>query len=150
MVRANLLRALFYCVFDVQIALAVLLLITIGTGLANVVATVVDSFFYNHEYLGSVYTACKDYIEEMMDEQEESSNGGISPEVQACTTIIKGLQDFIGQGKHEEMKYMKLLAAKEAFKFYCAMISKVLELEIIDRKQAKRRITKFYNECGLD
>ena len=41
-------------------------------------------------------------------------------------------------------------AAKEAFKFYCAMISKVTEFEIIDRKQAKRRITKFYNECGLE
>ena len=60
------------------------------------------------------------------------------------------VQDFIGQGKHEELRYMKLLAAQEAFKFYCAMISKVTEFEIIDRKQAKRRITKFYNECGLE
>ena len=111
----------------------------------------IDKYFdmYNHEYLGSVYTACKEYIEEMMDE-EESSSSNISPEDQACTTIIKGLQDFIGQGKHEELRYMKLLAAKEAFKFYCAMISKMTEFEIIDRKQAKRRITKFYNECGLE
>jgi ribosomal protein S20 len=111
----------------------------------------IDKYFdmYNHEYLGSVYTACKEYIEEMMDD-EDSATASISTEVQACTTIIKGLQDFIGQGKHEEMRYMKLLAAKEAFKFYCAMISKVLEMDLIDKKQAKRRITKFYNECGLE
>ena len=111
----------------------------------------IDKYFdmYNHEYLGSVYTACKEYIEEMMDD-EDSATASISTEVQACTTIIKGLQDFIGQGKHEEMRYMKLLAAKEAFKFYCAMISKVLEMDLIDKKQAKRRITKFYNECDLE
>ena len=111
----------------------------------------IDKYFdmYNHEYLGSVYTACKEYIEEMMDD-EDSATASISAEVQACTTIIKGLQDFIGQGKHEEMRYMKLLAAKEAFKFYCAMISKVLEMDLIDKKQAKRRITKFYNECDLE
>lgn len=111
----------------------------------------IDKYFdmYNHEYIGSVYSACKEYIEEMMDE-DDSSKSAISAEVQACTTIIKGLQDFIGQGKHEEMRYMKLLAAKEAFKMYCGMISKVTELEIIDRKQAKRRITKFYNECGIE
>ena len=111
----------------------------------------IDRYFdmYNHEYLGSVYTACKEYIEEMMDD-EDSATASISTEVQACTTIIKGLQDFIGQGKHEEMRYMKLLAAKEAFKFYCAMISKVLEMDLIDKKQAKRRITKFYNECDLE
>ena len=31
----------------------------------------IDKYFdmYNHEYLGSVYTACKEYIEEMMDEE---------------------------------------------------------------------------------
>ena len=111
----------------------------------------IDKYFdmYNHEYLGSVYTACKEYIEEMMDD-EDSATASIGTEVQACTTIIKGLQDFIGQGKHEEMRYMKLLAAKEAFKFYCAMISKVLEMDLIDKKQAKRRITKFYNECDLE
>ena len=111
----------------------------------------IDKYFdmYNHEYLGSVYTACKEYIEEMMDD-DDATTSSISTEVQACTTIIKGLQDFIGQGKHEELRYMKLLAANEAFKFYCAMISKVLEMNLIDKKQAKRRITKFYNECGLE
>ena len=112
-----------------------------------------DKYFdsYNHEYLESVYTACKDYLEEMLDDQDDNTAKQVtSPEVQAVTTIIKGLQDYIGQGKHEEMRYERLLAARQAFTLYCAMISKVLEYDIIDKKQAKRRITKLYKECGLD
>ncbi len=113
-----------------------------------------DKYFdmYNHEYLTSVYNACKNYLNDLFDEQDqdEDANHVVSAEVQTVTTIIKGLQDYIGQKRHEEMKYEKLLAARQAFKLYCAMISKVLEYDIIDKKQAKRRITKFYKDCGLD
>ena len=112
-----------------------------------------DKYFdmFNHEYLESVYNACRNYLDEMLDDQDAPSNtkAVTSPEVQTCTTIIKGLQDYVDQGRHEEMKYMKLLAANEAFKFYCGMISKVLEYDIIDKKQARRRITRMYKECGL-
>ena len=113
-----------------------------------------DKYFdmYNHEYLTSVYNACKNYLNDLFDEQDqdEDANHVVSAEVQTVTTIIKGLQDYISQKRHEEMKYEKLLAARQAFKLYCAMISKVLEYDIIDKKQAKRRITKFYKDCGLD
>ena len=116
------------------------------------VLTYIDKYFdmFNHDYLGGVQKACKDYIEEMLDDQDESSKQVTSPEVQAVTTIIKGLQDYIGQKRHEKMRYERLLAAKQAFTMYCAMISKVLEYDIIDKKQAKRRITKMFKEAGLD
>lgn len=105
---------------------------------------------YNHEYLESMCNACRNYLNEIYEDPDENIKTGISTEIQAVTTIIKGLQDFIGQGRHEEMKYMKLLAAKEAFTLYCAMISKSLEYDIIDRKQARRRITTFYKQCGIE
>ena len=112
----------------------------------------IEKYFdmYNHEYLEDVKKACCDYIEDTLEEQEEGSNSVTSPEVQAVTTIIKGLQDFVSNGKLENLQYMRILAGKDAFKLYSAMISKVMELEIIDRKQAKRRISRFYKECGLD
>ncbi len=112
----------------------------------------IDKYFdmYNHEYLEDVLTACKNYIEDTLDDQEETGHNVTSAEVQAVTTIIKGLQDFVAKGKLENLQYMRILAAKEAFKLYCGMISKVYELEIIDKKQAKRRISKFYKDCGLD
>ncbi len=111
-----------------------------------------DKYFdmYNHEYLGSVHNACRNYIEDMMDDQDSTGKQVTSAEVQAVTTIIKGLQDYIGQKKHEEMRYEKILAARQAFTLYCGMISKALEYDIIDRKQARRRITKLYKESGLD
>ncbi len=105
---------------------------------------------YNHEYFEDVCSACYEYIEDTMDEQDEPAKAANSPEVQAVTTIIKGLQDFVTKGNLNELKYLRVLAANDAFKIYCGMISKVLELEIIDKKQAKRRITKFYKACGLD
>ena len=112
----------------------------------------IEKYFdmYNHEYLGDVKTACINYIEDTLEEQDESAKSVTSAEVQAVTTIIKGLQDFVAKGKLEMLQYMKILAGKEAFKLYCGMISKVIELGIIDRKQAKRRISRFYKECGLD
>jgi len=107
---------------------------------------------YNHEYLGSVYSACRNYLTELYEDQEQDDNANhiVSAEVQTVTTIIKGIQDYIGQKRHEEMRYEKLLAARQAFQMYCAMISKALEYDIIDKKQAKRRITKLYKECGID
>ncbi len=105
---------------------------------------------YNHEYLEDVKSACINYIEETLDEQEGPTKNVTSAEVQAATTIVKGLQDFVANGSLDALKYMRILAAKEAFKLYCGMISKVYELEIIDKKQAKRRIAKFYNDCKLD
>jgi hypothetical protein len=112
----------------------------------------IDKYFemYNHEYLGDVRKACIEYIEETLEDQEGIRKKVTSSEVQATTTIIKGLQDFVGKGSLNDLKYMRVLAAKEAFKLYCGMISKVLELGIIDRKQAKRRITKFYKACALE
>ena len=107
---------------------------------------------YNHEYLGSVYSACRNYLTELYEDQDQDDNANhiVSAEVQTVTTIIKGIQDYIGQKRHEEMRYEKLLAARQAFQMYCAMISKALEYDIIDKKQAKRRITKLYKECGID
>ena len=105
---------------------------------------------YNHEYMEDVCSACYEYIEDTLDDQEDTSRSVNSPEVQAVTTIIKGLQDFVAKGRLNDQKYLRVLAANDAFKLYCAMVSKVRELEIIDKKQAKRRITKFYKECGLD
>lgn len=104
---------------------------------------------FNHEYLEDVCLACTDYIEDTMDEQYVPARNVTSAEVQAATTIIKGLQGFVQDGTLEDMKYLRFLAAQEAFKMYCGMISKVYELEIIDRKQARRRISKFYKDCGL-
>ena len=104
---------------------------------------------FTHEYLEDVFSACITYIEETVDDQEENTKSSISTEIQAVTTIIKGLQDFVGQKRHEDFKYMRILAAKEAFKLYCAMISKTLEYNIIDKKQARRRISNFYRQCGL-
>ena len=105
---------------------------------------------YNHEYLEDVFFACKNYIDETVEDQDDGTdNSRIGAEVQAVTTIIKGLQDFVDKGKHQDFRYMRVLAAKEAFRLYCAMISKTVEYEIIDRKQAKRRITRFHKQCGL-
>ncbi|MBP3199777.1 MAG: hypothetical protein J6N21_22660, partial [Butyrivibrio sp.] len=86
---------------------------------------------YNHEYLGSVYSACRNYLTELYEDQEQDDNANhiVSAEVQTVTTIIKGLQDYIGQKRHEEMRYEKLLAARQAFQMYCAMISKALEYD---------------------
>ena len=105
---------------------------------------------YNHEYMEDVCRACYEYIEDTLDDQEDNSRSVNSPEVQAVTTIIKGLQDFVAKGRLDDQKYLRVLAANDAFKLYCAMVSKAYELDIIDKKQAKRRITKFYKECGLD
>ncbi len=112
----------------------------------------IDKYFdmYNHEYLEEVLVACKNYIEDTLDDQDENDKSVTSAEIQAVTTIIKGLQDFVANGKLENLQYMRILAAKEAFKLYCGMISKVYELGILDKKQAKRRISKFYKDCGLD
>lgn len=105
---------------------------------------------YNHEYMEDVCSACYEYIEDTLDDQEDTSKSVNSPEVQAVTTIIKGLQDFVAKGRLNDQKYLRVLAANDAFKLYCAMVSKTLELELIDKKQAKRRITRFYKACGLD
>ncbi len=102
---------------------------------------------FTHEYLEDVFNACKNYIEETFDDQDTGIKNETSPEIQAVTIIIRGLQDF--SGKLDDFKYMRLLAAKEAFKLYCGMISKTLEYDIIDRKQARRRIARFYKQCGL-
>ncbi len=112
----------------------------------------IEKYFdmFNHEYLEDVLSACISYIEETMDDQDEESRSSVSSEIQAVTTIIKGLQDFVDKKNLDSFRYMRVLAANEAFKLYCGMISKTLEYEIIDKKQAKRRITKFYKQCGLD
>ncbi len=112
----------------------------------------IEKYFdmYNHEYLEDVLSACIDYIDDTLEEQDEPDKNVTTAEVQAVTTIIKGLQDFVANGSLDNLQYMRVLAAKEAFKLYCGMISKVLELEIIDKKQAKRRTSKFYKDCGLD
>ena len=112
----------------------------------------IDKYFdsFSTEYLGEVHEACTEYIEDTADRQGDDTKSVTVAELQAVTTIIKGLQDFINKGRHNEFKYMRMLAANEAFKLYCGMISKTLEMNVIDRKQAKRRITKFYDDCGLD
>ena len=112
----------------------------------------IEKYFdmFNHEYLEDVLSACISYIEETMDDQDEEGRSSVSSEIQAVTTIIKGLQDFVDKKNLDSFRYMRVLAANEAFKLYCGMISKTLEYEIIDKKQAKRRITKFYKQCGLD
>ncbi len=112
----------------------------------------IDKYFdaYNHDYLENVKTACEKYINDMFEEQDTSAKSGIDPEIQAITTMIKGLQGFVTGGELDSLNYMRLLGAREAFTLYCALISRSMDLGIIDLKQAKRRITKFYKDCKLD
>ena len=65
-----------------------------------------DKYFemYEHEYLEGVHTACRSYLDEVLDEESTPVKQGSFPEIQAVTTIIKGLQDYIGQKKHEELR----------------------------------------------
>ena len=115
------------------------------------VVTYIQKYFeeYSPDYLDEVYNSCIRYIDESFAEPNASENEVTSPEVQAVTTIIMWLESYIKQGSLDKLKYMRVLAAKEAFKLYCGMISKVMELGIIDRRTAKSRITRFYRECGL-
>ena len=112
----------------------------------------IDKYFdaYNHDYLENVRSACKSYINEMFEEQDVSRLKDISPEIQAITIIIKGLQGFVTDGELDKLNYMRILGAREAFTLYCAMISRSIDLGIIDMKQAKRRITRLYKECKID
>ena len=105
---------------------------------------------YNHDYLESVQKACNKYIDEMFEYQDGNTTSDISPEIQAITTIIKGLQGFLSGGELETLHYMRILAAKEAFTLHSAMISKSIDLGLIDIKHAKRRIAKFYKDCKID
>lgn len=115
------------------------------------VVTYIQKYFeeYSPDYLTDVYNSCIRYIDESYAGKDTPDDMVTSAEVQAVTTIIMWLESFIKQGSLDKLKYMRVLAAKEAFKLYCGMISKVMELGIIDRKTAKSRIARFYRECGL-
>lgn len=105
---------------------------------------------YSHDYIEKVKSACTRYIDEMFEEGNMAEKSDITPEIQAISTIIKGLQGFVTDGELDKMSYNRTLGAREAFNLYCAMISRSMDLEILDIKQAKRRITTFYKECRLD
>jgi len=111
----------------------------------------VDRYFvmFRHEYFDEVYDACVKYIDEMF-EDDSDNDPQISAEVQAVTIIIKGLRDYAKDGLKNQSKYLKVLVAGDVFKFYCGMISKFLDLGVIDKKQARRRIEVFYKECELE
>ena len=89
------------------------------------------------------------YIDEMF-EDDSDNDPQISAEVQAVTIIIKGLRDYAKNGLKNQSKYLKVLVAGDVFKFYSGMISKSLDLGVIDKKQARRRIEVFYKECELE
>jgi hypothetical protein len=110
----------------------------------------VDRYFvmFRHEYFDEVY-ACVKYIDEMF-EDDSDNDPQISAEVQAVTIIIKGLRDYAKGGLKNQSKYLKVLVAGDVFKFYSGMISKSLDLGVIDKKQARRRIEVFYKECELE
>lgn len=111
----------------------------------------VDRYFvmFRHEYFDEVYDACVKYIDEMF-EDDSDNDPQISAEVQAVTIIIKGLRDYAKNGLKNQSKYLKVLVAGDVFKFYSGMISKSLNLGVIDKKQARRRIEVFYKECELE
>lgn len=111
----------------------------------------VDRYFvmFRHEYFDEVYDACVKYIDEMF-EDDSDNDPQISAEVQAVTIIIKGLRDYAKDGLKNQSKYLKVLVAGDVFKFYSGMISKSLDLGVIDKKQARRRIELFYKECELE
>ena len=111
----------------------------------------VDRYFvmFRHEYFDEVYDACVKYIDEMF-EDDSDNDPQISAEVQAVTIIIKGLRDYAKNGLKNQSKYLKVLVAGDVFKFYSGMISKSLDLGVIDKKQARRRIEVFYKECELE
>ena len=111
----------------------------------------VDRYFgaFRHEYFDEVYDACVKYIDEMFEDDSEN-NPKISPEIQAITIIIRGLRDYAKDGLKNQSKYLKVLVAGDVFRFYCGMISKSLDLGVIDKKQARRRIELFYKECELE
>ena len=111
----------------------------------------VDRYFvtFSHEYFDEVYDACVKYTDEMF-EEDSDNDPQISAEVQAITIIIKGLRDYSKDGLKNQSKYLKVLVAGDVFKFYCGMISKSLDLGVIDKKQARRRIEALYKECELE
>ena len=111
----------------------------------------VDRYFvmFRHEYFDEVYDACVKYIDEMF-EDDSDNDPQISAEVQAVTIIIKGLRDYAKDCLKNQSKYLKVLVAGDVFKFYSGMISKSLDLGVIDKKQARRRIEVFYKECELE
>lgn len=104
---------------------------------------------FSPDYLDDVRASCIRYIQELPIEQHNPEQKVTSAETQAVSTIIMWLQSFVAEGNLEKMQYMRVLAAKEAFKLYCGMISKTMDLRLIDRKTARKRITKFYKDCGL-
>ncbi len=53
-------------------------------------------------------------------------------------------------GSMDDLKYQRPLAAQEAFKMFCGMISKTLEMKLIEKKEAEKKIAKFYKQCDLD
>ncbi len=115
------------------------------------ISSYVDRYFsaFRHEYFVEVYDACLKYIDEMFDE-DSGNDSQISAEIQAVTIIIKGLRDYAKRGLKNQPKDLKVLVAGDVFKFYCGMISKSLDLGVIDKRQAKRGIELFYKECELE
>lgn len=103
---------------------------------------------YPHDYIQKAQFAARIYVNEILQDKDINVEGLTTPEVQAITVITKVLQDF-AKNSLDDFHYQKPLAAQEAFKLYCAMMSKLLELGIINKKLAEKSIEAFHKNCDL-
>ena len=97
---------------------------------------------YTHDYIQKAMFSARIYAKDVMSEAEFSE--ATTSEMQAITIMIKVLQDYVSKGALNELKYQRPLAAQEAFKMYCGMISRTIDLGNIDRKTAEKMISILY------
>lgn len=102
---------------------------------------------YSHDYIQKVMLSARVYAKDVMSEAEFSE--AKTPEMQAITIIIQVLHDFVSKGALDELNYQRPLAAQEAFKMYSGMISKSIDLGMVDRKAGEKRIAAFYRQCDI-
>ncbi|MBP3197143.1 MAG: hypothetical protein J6N21_09080 [Butyrivibrio sp.] len=103
---------------------------------------------YSHDYIQKAEFSARIYVNEVLPDNAVNTEGLTTPEVQAISVITQVIQDF-AKNSLDDFHYQKPLAAQEAFRLYCAMMSKLLELGIINKKLAEKSIEAFYKNCDL-
>ncbi len=102
---------------------------------------------YSHDYIQKAMISVRIYCDSIMTESQLEAE---TAEDLALYTFKYALEDYINKRSLDELKYQRPLAAQEAFRMYCGVISKMLEHKVLDRKQAEKSIGAFYKKCGLD
>ena len=82
---------------------------------------------YPHDYIQKAQFVARIYVNEILPDEAVNIERLTTPEVQAISVITQVLQD-LAKNSLDDFRYQKPLAAQEAFKLYCAMMSKMLEL----------------------